>query len=125
MPMREKFFAQPPIELLRQWLDYSGWYDRKERAFKKIIDTTLLAAMGPPGGGRNQITPRIVRHFNVINNTEMDTESMMRIFGTILSGFMSSPPFEEAVSALALPIVTSTVEVRACVCVCVCVCVRV
>jgi dynein heavy chain len=49
MPMREVFFAQPPIELLRQLLGVSGWFDRSTREWKSIIDWTMVIACGPPG----------------------------------------------------------------------------
>mmetsp|Transcript_9667 Transcript_9667/g.9382 ORF Transcript_9667/g.9382 Transcript_9667/m.9382 type:complete len:148 (+) Transcript_9667:2722-3165(+) len=58
MPKKEEYGAQPPLELIRQWLDHAGWYDRKskEKPFNIIQDIILVSAMGPPGGGRSEIT---------------------------------------------------------------------
>ncbi|CAH0718440.1 unnamed protein product, partial [Brenthis ino] len=88
MPALEVYGAQPPIELLRQFMDFSGWYDRTNIGeFKTLIDVGLVAAMGPPGGGRNPITMRLMRHFHYISFTEMEYNSKFGIFNTILKSW--------------------------------------
>ncbi|KAK3579501.1 hypothetical protein CHS0354_028323 [Potamilus streckersoni] len=83
MPAKEKYGAQPPIELLRQWIDHNHWYDRKDTTKLFLVDVLLVSAMGPPGGGRNDVSGRFVRHMNVISIDEFDDETMTRIFTMI------------------------------------------
>ena len=83
MPQYDKYGAQPPIELLRQLLDHKGWYAAENKMIE-IVDTNLVCAMGPPGGGRNFITPRYLRHFNVISSVESSEAELIGIFQTLL-----------------------------------------
>ena len=70
-----------------------GWYDRKViGAFKNLVDINFLVALGPPGGGRNPLTTRVVRHFNLLTFCNLQDESKERIFGTILTNHLSSMP---------------------------------
>jgi dynein heavy chain len=110
MPAKEVYGAQPPIEILRQWMDHQGWYDRKEHEFKRLVDVMFCAAMGPPGGGRTKITQRYIRHFNVINFINFSDESLGRVFGTILD-WRFAQGFAGPVKQMSSAIVTATISI--------------
>ncbi|CAF5089703.1 unnamed protein product, partial [Rotaria magnacalcarata] len=84
MPAKEKYGSQPPIELLRQWLDQGYWFDRKDTSMITLLDLLFLGAMGPPGGGRNTITGRFARHCNIISIDSFSDETMQKIFTSIV-----------------------------------------
>jgi dynein heavy chain, axonemal len=104
MPMKEEFFAMPPIELLRQ-------FDRidKEKPFRTLKNLIFVSAMGPPGGGRQEITQRLQRHYNFLTYTEMMPEAMTTIFTTILSAFYHN--FTQASQETISPLVEASLEV--------------
>ena len=85
MPKKDEFGSQGALEILRQWLDYEGWYDRQKQSWRQILDMQLICAMGPPGGGRSVISERIQSRFNVINFTFPANSQVQRIFKIILS----------------------------------------
>ena len=88
MPEVEEYGAQPPVELMRQFCDQGGWYDNKEKSFRKMVDCQLVAAMLPPGGSNNHITPRMMRWFSLICVDEFNSDTMFKIFSTIIEWHM-------------------------------------
>jgi dynein heavy chain len=110
MPAVEEYGAQPPIELLRQLLDCGGFYDRKKLFWKDVQDVVTIVAAAPPGGGRNDVTPRFVRHFNVMCVPSASSASMDLIFTSILGGFFGGN-FSKAVTQECKSMVDSTIEI--------------
>jgi dynein heavy chain len=113
MPKVEKYGAQPPIEILRQWLVQGGWYDRKDtkHPFRNLQNMTLISAMGPPGGGRAYVTPRITRHFNQIGYVNLDETTLDIIFRNILKWHFREGGFSTEVAGLEQKIVKATNKV--------------
>ncbi|KAA0158934.1 hypothetical protein FNF31_05104 [Cafeteria roenbergensis] len=117
MPQIEEYGAQPPIELLRQMTDSNGWYNLEDNTFMRLEDTLVAAAMGPPGGGRNAISPRMMRHLNVICFTEITPSTLQRIFSGIVSWFVKGGtsakepvPFPDDIGRLDKAVVAGTMD---------------
>lgn len=108
MPARETYGAQPPVELLRQFQDFRGFYDRKKLFWKDIEDTMLCAACAPPGGGRQELPNRFVRHFSLMCLPPPSDQATKVILSSIFNGFLANFPPE--FKSVCNPIVAASVE---------------
>jgi len=109
MPTLEEYGAAPPVELLRQFLDQGGFYDRQKLFWKEVTDVVECCACGPPGGGRNALTPRYVRHHSVMVMPQPSSDAMKRIFSSIVGGHLRLNG-QPDIMGLTKPIVESTVD---------------
>uniref|UniRef100_A0A3B4A2Y1 Dynein axonemal heavy chain 12 n=1 Tax=Periophthalmus magnuspinnatus TaxID=409849 RepID=A0A3B4A2Y1_9GOBI len=110
MPALEQFGAQPPVELLRQFMDH-GNYDLKDTSRISLVDVQFISAMGPPGGGRNAVTSRFLRHFNICSINAFSDATMVRIFSNIVSFYLKNYEFAPEYFTIGNQIVTATLEV--------------
>jgi dynein heavy chain len=102
MPRKDLFGSQPPLELIRQWMDYEAWYDREKQTLRYILDMQLGCSMGPPGGGRAAISPRFQSQFHLINFVNPAEAQIKRIFATLCAHKFQD--FREDVKAQVEPI---------------------
>jgi dynein heavy chain len=107
MPRLDTFGSQPPLELIRQWMDYQFWYDRQKIEPNYIQDLQVISSMGKPGGGRAEISPRIVSKFHLINYTVPSELNMKKIFETIAT--FKFQVFDEEIKNLSEPLAVSTI----------------
>ncbi|KYN44278.1 Dynein heavy chain 7, axonemal [Trachymyrmex septentrionalis] len=110
MPQKEQFGAQPPIELLRQWLDHWTWYDRKDVVPIKLVDVQLICAMGPPVSGRD-VTPRFKRHFVTLGISEFDDDVLVTIFSRITAWHFNTRGFPDFFEPCINQLVYATLDV--------------
>ena len=110
LPKVEFYGAQPPIELVRQFCDHKGFFDRKKLFWRDIENVALLLCSGPPGGGRNEMTPGRTRHTAIFCMPSTSEEAMIIIFESIVAGFLSQK-FKQDVQLLGKPVASGTIEV--------------
>lgn len=76
----------------------------------EIQDTYLIAAMAP-GGGRNNITSRMVRHMNVIAIESFDDELMKTIFQPVINWHFTKYAFPPEYTKYSKMIVEGTLKI--------------
>ncbi|GMH42975.1 hypothetical protein BSKO_10897 [Bryopsis sp. KO-2023] len=83
----------------------------RSNAFRKMEDCRFVCGMGPPGGGRNPVTQRYSRHFNMVSLVDFDNGTPTQIFTSIVDMFRKKEAFPDNVKELSSPIVAATLEV--------------
>ncbi|CCW68744.1 unnamed protein product [Phytomonas sp. Hart1] len=112
LPQPERYGAQPPLELLRQLLGHGGFYSLVGGIrWNTIIDTSLILAMGPPGGGRAQVSNRFMRFFNYLSFPDMSNTSKRLILSTILFSGLAHQKVAEDIREIGANMVESTLRV--------------
>ena len=52
-----------------------------------MVDVVFIASMLPPSGGRNSVTNRYLRHYNLLYAQPFEQDSLLRIFTNILEWY--------------------------------------
>ncbi|XP_069175792.1 dynein axonemal heavy chain 7 isoform X4 [Procambarus clarkii] len=112
LPQTDAFGTHPPLELLRQLVDHATWYDiRKEVEPIHLEDMQLVSTMSLRDSGRTPLTPRLLRHFNVIAVNDFDDATIHGIFSKILLWHLDTRGFSKMFDPCIGEIVTGTLEV--------------
>ena len=109
MPTPDKYGTQSSSALMRQQIDYGGFYDMKKLAFKVIVQVQYLGAMNPTAGSF-YVIDRLQRHFTTLACLFPELEVQTSIYGAILRGHLSQ--FLPEVSALADAVTNATLALH-------------
>jgi pantothenate kinase-related protein Tda10 len=63
---------------------------RKSMAWKQVMDTVVVGACGPAGGGRHERSQRLTRHMLALGVPAASEVAMRGICSAVLGGFMDA-----------------------------------
>lgn len=110
IPIREPSGAQQPIELLRQWLDHSIWYEQKDLQPIRLEDLQLICSMSSENHS-NFISPRFTRHFHLLAIDEFPDDTVKTIFSKIILWHLDTRGFSKEFDPCIKEIVESTLTI--------------
>ncbi|VUZ52824.1 unnamed protein product, partial [Hymenolepis diminuta] len=76
-----------------------------------LINVFICAAMGPPGGGRNEVTPRFMRHFHAVSMVPFNDATLTRIFSTLMQTYLRDQEFTSDFFLMGNVMVDATLQV--------------
>ncbi|XP_055607362.1 dynein axonemal heavy chain 3 isoform X2 [Uranotaenia lowii] len=109
MPARDEYGSQPPLELIRTWLDHGIWSDLRDTTKIELIDLLFVGAMGLVGGS-NFIPQRVYRHMFVVSVDSFEDTTLNRIFSAI-GEWHFSKGYPDTVSRMAKNLSSAVVAV--------------
>eukprot|EP00658_Telonema_sp_P-2_P070428 TRINITY_DN59946_c0_g1_i1.p1 TRINITY_DN59946_c0_g1~~TRINITY_DN59946_c0_g1_i1.p1 ORF type:complete len:176 (-),score=73.38 TRINITY_DN59946_c0_g1_i1:161-688(-) len=113
MPRVDLYGTQQPIALLKMLVDRGGLYDRaKDLQWFKVVGLQYVAAMGPPGGGRNPVDPRFISLFSTFCIAFPLDASLNKIYSSMLMGHMEA--FDDGIKGVASKMTTITMDLYSC-----------
>lgn len=109
MASQDAHGVHPSLELMRQWFDYTGWFDMKFSDFRKLENLFYIAAMTPRIGNEKSMSSRILRHFSLFTMGQPSDRAFHEIFEFIYSE-ISKKFSERATRGIEERIVTATLD---------------
>ncbi|KAI8464229.1 MAG: flagellar alpha dynein [Monoraphidium minutum] len=109
MPRLDAYETAMPISLIRQHLGWGHWFDRAKLTQKNVNNTQYVAAMNPTAGSFI-INPRLQRMFMTLAVTFPGQDSLMKIYGTFLTGHLSR--FKEDVQEMGTKILQAALALH-------------
>lgn len=88
MPEVDLYYTIQAHTIVRQFLDYSSWYDRVDFVLKDIQKCQFVGAFNPSAGSFT-IDARLQRHFNTFAVSDPSDSTIRSIYFNILSQFLN------------------------------------
>eukprot|EP00928_Gymnodinium_smaydae_P090380 TRINITY_DN7418_c2_g3_i1.p1 TRINITY_DN7418_c2_g3~~TRINITY_DN7418_c2_g3_i1.p1 ORF type:complete len:3325 (+),score=999.70 TRINITY_DN7418_c2_g3_i1:390-9977(+) len=111
MPKIDTYGTQQPLALLKFLMERGFMYERGGDLEKMMIqDCQYISGMQPPGGGRNTVDPRVVSLYACMGITAPATDTVERIYSSILGN--SFLAFDQSVQETALQLPAATMALH-------------